>query len=221
MAASKKIALILSGCGYLDGAEITEAVALQIALTQAGTTVTCFAPDIEVTPTDHTTGKPLDGQKRNLLAEANRIARGHAKALAALKAADFDGLAFAGGFGAALNLSDWGKVGAKATVLPDVVRVIKEFHKASKPIGAACIAPTLLAKVLGPEGVNLTIGNDKETAQEIEKTGAHHVDCPVEDFVTDREHKLVTTPAYMYGEALPHQVFKGIQGLVKELVEMA
>lgn len=218
--APKKIALVLSGCGYLDGAEITEAVSLLIALHQQGAETVCFAPDVEIAPTDHTSGQPLSSGKRNLLSEANRIARGRAKNLAELKAKDFDGLAFAGGFGAALHLSDWAKKGAQAQVLPDVTRVIKDFHAEGKPIGAVCIAPTLLAKVLGPKGAHVTIGDDKETAMEIEKTGAHHIACPVDDFVTDRENKLVTSPAYMY-EAKPHQVFKGIQGLAKELVEMA
>ena len=95
------------------------------------------------------------------------------------------------------------------------------FHAAGKPIGAICIAPTLVAKVLGPQGVTVTIGNDTETAQEVEKTGAHHATCEVTDFVTDRQEKIVTTPAYMYDEAKPSDVFKGIRGLVGEVAEMA
>ena len=42
---SKKAALILSGCGHLDGAEITEAVSLNICLLEAGFEVNFFAPD--------------------------------------------------------------------------------------------------------------------------------------------------------------------------------
>ena len=119
-----------------------------------------------------------------------------------------------------MNLSDWGKVGSKAKVLPEVERVIREFHAASKPIGAICIAPTLVAKVLGSEGVTVTIGDDPETALEIERTGAHHVRCAVTDYVSDRDHKVLTTPAYMY-EARPHEVFKSIRKMMAELVEMA
>lgn len=216
----KKIALVLSGCGYLDGAEITEAVSFLIALGQHHADVTCFAPDVAVETMDHLGGKPAAGNARNSLHEAARIARGRIKDLKELKSKDFDGVAFPGGFGAAKVLSNWARVGSNAEVLPDVARVLREFHGEGKPIAAACIAPTLVAKVLGKEGVTLTIGDDKETAAEIEKTGAHHENCPVDDYVTDRENKVITTPAYMY-EAKPEQVFKGISGLVKEFVEMA
>lgn len=216
----KKIAVVLSGCGFLDGAEITEAVSLLITLNQFGAETHCFAPNLEFTPTDHQTREPLSGQSRNSLQEAARIARGQVNDLKNLKAVDYDGVAFAGGYGAALRLSDWGLKGSTAQILPDVERVIREFHQASKPIAAVCIAPTLVAKALGKKHITVTIGDNKEVAAEIEKTGALHENCPVDDYVTDRENKIITSPAYMY-EAKPHQVFKGIQGLAKEFVEMA
>lgn len=198
----RKIAVVLSGCGFQEGAEITESVSTLIALSQAGAEVQVFSP-------------------LSVLNESAKIARGNVRDLAELKEADFDGVAFPGGFGAAKVLSDWASKGSKATVLPDVQRVILEFHGASKPIAAFCIAPTLVAKVLGPRGVSVTIGNDSETAQEIEKTGAQHEDCAVDDFITDRAHKVITSPAYMYDDATPSQVFAGISKAVKELVEMA
>ncbi len=215
----KKIALILSGCGHRDGSEITESVCLLIALHQYGAVVSCFAPNLEFDVVDHITAKNT-GEKRNVLAEAARIARGKIHELTELKSKDFDGLAFSGGLGVIKNLSDWATKGSACQVLPAVAQVIKEFHKQSKPIAAACISPVLLAKILGIEGAELTIGNDPETAREISKTGAHHVDCPVNDYVTDRLTKVITSPAYMY-EALPHEVFKGLAGLAKELVEMS
>lgn len=216
----KKVAVVLSGCGYLDGSEITEAVSFFIALHQAGAKTTCFAPNLELQTVDHLKKEPA-GLPRNVLAESARLARSHVSNITELKAKDFDAIVFPGGFGAAKNLSDWASKGSQATVHPEVARVLKEFHKDSKPIGAACIAPTLLAKVFGADQVTVTIGNDKATAAEISKTGAHHENCPVDDYVTDRENKVITTPAYMYDEARPHEVFKGISGLVKELVEMA
>lgn len=215
----KKMAVVLSGCGHLDGSEITEAVSLLIALNSHGAETHCFAPNLEFPCKNHLTGE-LSGEKRNAMEEAARIARGEVKDLQDLKAQDFDGLAFAGGFGAALNLSDWANKGSQCEVNPEVVRVIKEFHQQSKPIGAVCIAPTLLAKVLGSKGIEITIGEDQETASEIQKTGAQHVNCPVDDYVTDRLGKVLTSPAYMY-DAKPHEVFKGISGMAKELVEMA
>jgi enhancing lycopene biosynthesis protein 2 len=216
----KKIAVVLSGCGYLDGAEITESVSLLIALHQAGAAVSCFAPDMEVPAVDHLSGETTS-EKRNVLHEAARICRGKVENISRLHSKDFDGLAFPGGFGAAKNLSNWAQKGSQCEVHPEVARVIGEFHSQSKPIAAACIAPTLVAKVLGKNHVSLTIGNDKETAAEIEKTGAQHIECPVNDYITDRETKVVTTPAYMYDDAKPNEVFKGISGMVQELVEWA
>ncbi|PIS12157.1 MAG: isoprenoid biosynthesis protein ElbB [Bdellovibrio sp. CG10_big_fil_rev_8_21_14_0_10_47_8] len=216
---AKKIAVVLSGCGNKDGTEITEAVSLMIGLSAAGADIQYFAPDLDITAQNFLTGQPL-AEKRNLMSESARITRSQIKDLKELRADDFDGLAFPGGFGAALHLSTWAKKGSQCTVLPEVEKTILDFHRQSKPIAAICIAPTLLAKVLGSKGVTLTIGNDVETSAEIKKTGALPVDCPVDDFITDREHKVITTPAYMYN-AQPHQVFQGISGLVKEFIEMA
>ncbi len=216
----KKIAVVLSGSGYLDGTEITEAISLFIALNQAGAEVSCFAPDIELAEVDHISQAPT-GAKRNVLKESARIARSKVKSLAELHAKDFDGLAFPGGFGAAKNLCNWAEKGAACDVNAEVKRVILEFFEASKPIGACCIAPVLLAKVLGKKKVTLTIGDDAATAAEIQKTGAQHEECPVDDYITDRETKVVTTPAYMYGDAKPNEVFAGIFGLAHELVEWA
>jgi enhancing lycopene biosynthesis protein 2 len=215
----KKIAVVLSGCGNKDGSEIQEAVSLIISLSQLGAKLSYFAPDQEFIAKDFLTNHPLD--KRNVMAEAARISRSQMQDLKTLNADAFDGLALPGGFGAALNLSDWASKGAQCKVNGDLEKVILDFHKQSKPIAAICIAPTIIARVLGAQGVTVTIGDDKETAAEIKKTGTHHENCPVDDFVTDREHKVITTPAYMYGEAQPHEIFKGIQGLARELMEMA
>lgn len=215
----KKIAVVLSGCGYQDGSEITEAVSTLIAIGEADAEYSCFAPNENIESSDH-----LNGEKtgtRNTLSESARISRGKVSLLKELNTQNFDALVFPGGFGAALHLCDWAQTGAKCKVLPDVVRIISEFHEQSKPIGAICIAPVLIAKILGEHEVTLTIGIDKETANELEKTGAVHEECAVDDYITDRANKVVTTPAYMYDEAAPFQVFKGIQGLIKEVVEMA
>lgn len=216
----KKVAVILSGCGNKDGAEITEAVSLLIALSQNGAEYMCFAPSIEFEALNFINDQSL-GQKRNVLTEAARIARGNIQDLKTLDIKKYDALAFVGGFGAAKNLSDWALKGSKCSVLPEVEKTIKAFHQETKPIAAICIAPVILAKVLGSEHVTVTIGDDKETIAEILKTGAQHEVCPVDDYVTDRETKVITTPAYMYGNAKPHEIFKGISGLAKELVEMA
>jgi len=217
---ARKIAIILSGCGNKDGAEITEAVSLMIALSSAGAEMKFFAPNQEFTPKNFLSNEPLK-EKRNIMFEAARISRSAMQDLKDLNANDFDGLALPGGYGAALHLSNWAEAGSKCQVHPQVEKAIQDFYKQSKPIAAICIAPTLVAKVLGSHGVTLTAGNDTETAKEIEKTGALHESCPVTDYITDREHKVLSTPAYMYGTAKPHEVFQGISGLVKEFIEMA
>lgn len=215
----KKIAVVLSGCGHRDGSEITETVSLLISLHQAGAEVSCFAPDIEFSVTNHMTHEQ-QSEKRNVIVEAARIARGRVQNINQLYSKDFDALAFPGGQGVTKNLSNWADKGSKCEVNPDVKRAILEFHEASKPIGAICIAPVLLARVLGSKAT-VTIGENPEIIAEIKKTGAQHEECPVDDYITDRESKIVTTPAYMYDDAKPHEIFKGIFGLAHELVEWA
>lgn len=215
----KKIAVVLSGCGNKDGSEITEAVSVLIALANEGAETSCFSLDKDVDSMNYLTN--TTSEPRNILIESARIARSKIANITELRSDAYDALIFPGGMGAALNLSDWGKKGAQCKVESQVERVIKEFHRQNKPLGAICIAPVLLAKVLGSEEITVTIGIDAETSSEIEKTGANHEDCAVDDYVTDRSHKIVTTPAYMYNDAKPNQVFAGICGLVKEIVEMA
>jgi enhancing lycopene biosynthesis protein 2 len=218
MPKAKHIAVVLSGCGHKDGAEITESVSTLIALSEAGAVVEVFAPDISFNVAS-AVGYGQTQERRNVMVEAARISRGTIRPLAELKATDFDGIAFPGGFGAALNLCTWAQKGAACEVIPDAERVIKEFFEQEKPIAAICIAPALIARVLGGEGVTLTIGRDE--GGEIAKTGAHHENCGVTDFVTDREHRVISTPAYMYGEAKPFEVFTGIRKAIREFVEMA
>jgi enhancing lycopene biosynthesis protein 2 len=216
----KKIGLVLSGCGVRDGSEIHEAVCALLAIDQAGAEAVCIAPDIELSEINHCTMEPT-GAKRKVLVEAARIARGNIKNIADIKAADVDALVFPGGFGAALNLCDFAQKGAAATVNPEVARLVKEVHAARKPIGAICIAPALIATILGKDlHPTLTIGTDAGTAAEIEKTGAKHQDCPATGFVVDKENRIVTTPAYMLAGTIS-EVYEGIGKCIKAVVEMA
>ncbi|MBY0384928.1 isoprenoid biosynthesis glyoxalase ElbB, partial [bacterium] len=156
----------------------------------------------------------------NQIEDSAKISRGNVKDVVLLNPAEFDGLVLPGGYGAAKNLSDWAVKGAQCQVDPDVARVIQSFYDLQKPIAAICIAPAVVARVLGKHGISVTIGNDKETAAEITKTGAIHENCPVEDYISDRDHRILSTPAYMY-EAKPHEVFNGISKMLREFVELA
>ncbi len=214
-----RVGVILSGCGYLDGAEIHESVLTLLALDRAGAEAVCFAPDIpQRKVVNHLTGEET-GESRNVLVEAARIARGQITDVAQADAASLDALILPGGYGAALNLCDFAVKGPDCTVDPGVARLIREVHAQGKPIGAICIAPALIAKVLGDEGVEVTIGNDASTAEALERMGARHSACPVEEFVVDRERKVVTTPAYMLGPGVK-DVAAGIERCVQEVLAL-
>ena len=216
----KNVAVILSGCGYLDGAEITEAISTLVAIGQNGAEYKVFAPNKDVSETNHLTNTST-GQTRNVMQEAARIARGDIQPLENLKSQDFDALAFPGGFGAALHLCNFAEKGSSGEIDPQVKRVVNEFHDSGKPIAAICISPAIMALAFGNKGVNITIGDDQDTASELEKTGAKHSHCAVERFIVDTANKIITTPAYMDGSAKPHQIFEGVSGAIKELIKMA
>ncbi|MBI4580442.1 MAG: isoprenoid biosynthesis glyoxalase ElbB [Planctomycetes bacterium] len=218
-----RVAVCLSGCGVFDGSEIHEAVLTMLALDQAGADIVCCAPNVEqAVVMDHLTRSPAGGQSRNVLVESARIARGNIVDLAGVKASQIDALIFPGGFGAAKNLCNFADVGPECSVHPQVERLVGEMLEAGKPIGAICIAPAMLARIVGRRDMHprMTIGTDESTASAMEKMGVRHQDCPCESFVVDEAHKIVTTPAYMLGKG-PAQVFEGIRRLVGEILRLA
>lgn len=216
----KKIAVILSGCGYLDGSDVTEAVSLFIELGRNNISYDVFAPNQTGTPTPHFDGGMLQPTPRNYMEESARITRGNIRPLEDLNPAKYDGLALPGGYGVAKNLSTWAIDGYQCAVNAKFKDVVLNFFSNSKPILAICIAPAIVAKILSKEtSVTVTTGNDTDTAAAIEKLGADHVNCNVTDFVSDRESKIISTPAYMC-DAGPHEVFEGIQKATVEFLEM-
>ena len=215
---SKKIAVILSGCGVYDGAEIHESVITLLRLDQRGAQVQCFAPDIaQLHVINHLTGEEMP-ESRNVLVESARIARGDVKDIREANAEDFDALIVPGGFGAAKNLSNFASTGAGCSLNPQVLALAEAFVEAGKPLGLICISPALAAKIYGP-GVTCTIGNDTDTAAALDKMGAHHQECTVEDIVEDTVRKLVSTPAYMLGKNIS-EVASGINKLVDRVLEL-
>lgn len=215
-----RTAVVLAGCGVFDGSEIHEAVSVLIHLSRLKAAVRCFAPDKpQMHVVNHATGQPAAGERRNVLIESARISRGKIQPLSELHAANFDCVIFPGGFGAAKNLCDFAMRGAEMNVDPDVERVVKEFHKAGKPVGMCCIAPVIGAKVLGTKaggpGATVTIGDDKQTAAAITSWGSRNVEQPVTAAQADDKNRLVTAAAYMYGDAPVHEVFEGIGRMVE------
>lgn len=215
----KKIGVVLSGCGVYDGSEIHEAVFALLAIDRAGCEAVCMAPAVELTVINHLTSQET-GEKRNVLVESARIARGAIRDIKDVRAAELDALIFPGGFGAAKNLCDFAIKGAAASVHTEVARLLNEMAAAEKPIGAVCIAPVLLAAVLGKKySLEVTIGTDAGTAAEIDKTGAHHQACPVTEIVVDTKNKLVTSPAYMLANRIS-EVADGIDKCVREVIQL-
>jgi enhancing lycopene biosynthesis protein 2 len=215
----KKIGVVLSGCGVRDGSEIHEAVLTLLAIDRNGAEAVCMAPNLEVPEVNHLAMQET-GAKRNVLVESARIARGNIRNIRDVKAAELDAVIFPGGFGAAKNLCDFAAKGAAATVQPEVARLVRDMAKAKKPIGAICIAPALIAAILGKEyAPSLTIGNDAGTAAAINQTGSKHVDCPVTEFVVDRENKVVSTPAYMLATRIS-ETAEGIEKAVKAVLDL-
>ena len=215
-----RVGVVLSGCGVYDGAEIHEATLTLLFLDRAGAEIICMAPNVDqMDVVNHIKGEAT-GEKRNVLVEASRIARGVIKDIKDVKAGDIDVLVFPGGFGAAKNLCDFAVKGADCIVNPGVEKLIKEMHSAKKPIGFICIAPVIAAKVLGSFNPQLTIGNDKGTAEAIEKMGGKHIVSPVENAVVDQKNKIVTTPAYMLGPTIS-KVALVIEKVINEVLKLA
>jgi enhancing lycopene biosynthesis protein 2 len=200
--AKKRVGVVLSGCGFLDGAEIHESVLTLLALDRAGVEVRVLAPETPQSDViDHRASKPTT-ERRNVLIEAARISRGAIENVARVRADDFDAIILPGGYGAAKNLSTFATAGKAMKVDPDVEHLLRDAHAAKKPLGFWCIAPVIAARLFGELHPRLTIGNDPDTAKAVEAMGAVHVVCKVDDIVVDEKNKLVTTPAYMLGPTI-------------------
>ncbi len=215
-----RFAVVLSGCGRADGSEIHESVCALLAIDSAGCTYQCFAPDIEqAAVVNHLTSAKTD-EHRNVLTESARIARGDIKNLAAFNLDDFDCIVFPGGLGAITNWCDFAEKGVACTVESSVNHVIEMAYQKGLVIGAMCIAPVIIAKVLGKHGIRVTIGNDKTVAEKIELTGAKHIDTLVNKACVDGDNLVVTTPAYMLASSVK-EVYQGAESMINEMIKLA
>jgi len=216
----KKIAVILCGSGFKDGSEIRESVGVLWALSRHDVSVDCFALDApQYDVVNCLTGESAD-ESRNQLVEAARIARGKIQKLEALAVNEYDAVIIPGGFGAAKNLCDFALKGASGTAHPLVQEKLQNFHNASKPIGAVCIAPAILALTFRNKGLELTVGAPSEASGEIEKLGHRHVVKSASDCCIDPKYKIITSPAYMYDDAPLCDIFEGIRKLVDAVIKM-
>uniref|UniRef100_A0A3Q2XS25 Zgc:162944 n=2 Tax=Hippocampus comes TaxID=109280 RepID=A0A3Q2XS25_HIPCM len=223
---SKRVAVVLAGCGVYDGSEIHEASSILVHLSRGGASVNMFAPNVEqMHVVDHAKGEPTQ-EKRNVLVESARLARGNIQDLSKLSVKDHDAIIFPGGFGAAKNLCTWAVKGKDCSVNSEVKAVLEAFHSEGKPIGLCCISPVLAAKVF--PGCEVTVGlenddkypNTTDTAAAINQLGCKHMSTAVSQSHVDHKNKLVTTCAFMC-DAPIHEVFDGIGSMVQGVLKLA
>ncbi|MFI3267241.1 MAG: isoprenoid biosynthesis glyoxalase ElbB [Rikenellaceae bacterium] len=214
----KKVAVILAGCGAKDGSEIHESTLALYALAKNGFEYSIFAPNRQQYDVVNGITDELDKNPRNLMIEAARIARGNISSVSELNPECFDALVVPGGFGMAKNIFTLAYEGLDFTVDGEVEAIVKAFHSSGKPIGAMCISPVMIAKVLGASNVKVTLGADSELSEGLAaKTGAIVVSCDRDDVIVDVENKVVTTPAYMYGDSTIASIGKGAEKMILEL----
>lgn len=221
MARTPKAAVLLAGCGHLDGAEIREAVLTLLALDQHGAAFQCLAPDApQHHVVDHRTGQPVPGAARNILEEASRIARvGQCLDLAQADPGAYDLLLLPGGYGVAKNHCGFAFKGPEAEVRPDVAAFVRAFFDAGKPVGAICISPALVALCLAGQGrsADMTLGSGQGVSEALARLGQRHRSVPsAREVVVDEGLRLVTTAAYMFDDARLCDVWVGIERCVAE-----
>ena len=221
---SKRVGVILSGCGVYDGTEIHEAVITLLALDRAGAEVVIMAPDRnQMHVINHQTGEVANGEVRSVMVESARIARGAVRDIATVKVDELDALVLPGGFGAAKNLCDFAVKGADCSVVPVVAEFIRGMHKAGKPVTAICIAPAVVMKALTEGGVKptLTIGTDADSAtvKALESMGGRHEAHCVRGVAIDDDNKVLSTPAYMVAQSIS-EVADGIENVIDKLMKM-
>ena len=213
----KKAAVILAGCGTMDGSEINETVTLLLALDQHDVEYQAFAPDAyQAEVYNHAAGRRAE-ERRNMLVEAARIVRGNILPLNKFNADDFDALFFPGGSGAAKNIFTYAYDGINFKVNKEVEKAIRDIHAQGKPIGAMCIAPLMVAKVIG--NVNVTMGSGEcRQAKELTQIGCKHTETTHGGVAIDKENKIYSTPCFMLDARLK-DVYQGAWNLVEAMIK--
>jgi len=223
------IGVLLSGCGVYDGAEIQESVFTMLAIAQRGGRASCMAPDVQQHHVvDHRTGSEMP-ERRNVLTEAARIARGDIRDVASVGVDEIDALVIPGGFGDAKNLSSWAFDGPDGTILPAVKDIIVSMVHAGKPVVGLCMGPTVIAKALEGSGVkpHLTVGTTEEASPYdiaginagMEKLDARTHMNSVREVTIDASNNIISAPCYMM-EASIVDVHDNVQQAIGALFAM-
>ncbi|MBN2790499.1 MAG: isoprenoid biosynthesis glyoxalase ElbB [Candidatus Delongbacteria bacterium] len=217
----KKVCVILAGSGHADGSEIQESISTLIALSKYEVTYDCFSIDQDQYDViDHSNYEPVK-EKRNLLHEAARIARGKIKDIAELNVDNYGAIIFPGGFGIAKNLCTYAYEGRNGSVDSRIKELIVSFFKSKKYIGVICISPVMIGMALSgiAEDLKLTPGYFEKAAEDLKYFGANPVMLDSTDICIDDLNKVISAPAYMNSDATLYQVYTGIEKLVKFISE--
>ncbi|NOR44883.1 MAG: isoprenoid biosynthesis glyoxalase ElbB [Candidatus Delongbacteria bacterium] len=217
----KKVCVILAGSGHADGSEIQESVSTLIALSKYEVSYDCFSLDQDQYDViNHFTSEPV-AEKRNLMHEAARIARGRIRDISKLDINNYSALIFPGGFGAAKNLCTYAYEGKNGSVDERIKRLIIDFHSQEKYIGAICISPVMIGMALSgvAQDLKLTPGFVEPAAEDMKSFGAEPVLLNSEEICIDEKNKVISAPAYMNGNATLFQVYLGIEKLVEYISE--
>lgn len=214
-----KVAVVLSGCGYLDGSEIYETVLTILALEKHGVEWQGVALNKEQKQIVNHLHQSVDAKAspRNILEESARITRGNVIDLADADSDNYDAVIFPGGFGAAKNIMDFAFVGDDSYQMDeDVLTFARAFYLSDKPAGYICIAP-LMIPLIYPEGTKATVGTDENITAVLEKKGAEAITMDATQICVDESVKLVSTPAYMCAKNIL-EASEGIEKLVEKVV---
>ncbi len=224
-----KIGVLLSGCGVYDGAEIHEATLTLLSIAEIGAEAVCISVDRDQHHVmNHLNGEEMN-EKRNMLVEASRIARGNISNINEVNPADIDGLIIPGGFGSAKNFTNWAFEGPEGTILPEVKLLIVNMLNVGKPVAALCVSPVVMAKALEGSNIkaNMTIGSDQEDSPYdiqgfsggLETLGASTEMKTVREILVDSSNKIITAPCYMM-DANILDVRKNVRSAVEALRDL-
>ena len=224
-----KIGVLLSGCGVYDGAEIQEAVLTLLAIDEIEATAVCISIDSnQHHVVNHLTGEEMP-EKRNMMIEAARIARGEIKEISTISPADIDALVIPGGFGSAKNLTNWAFNGPDGAIDPKVKLLIVNMINVGKPIAALCVSPIIVAKALEGSSTHphMTMGSDLEQSPYdikgfsagLESTGSTTEMRTVREIAIDKENKIVSAPCYMMDASIT-EIRKNIRSAVEALRDL-
>lgn len=196
-----RIGVLLGGCGLYDGTDVQEAVLTLLALEQAGERPVLLAPDLEQDRTvDHLTAGEVPGERRNVLRESARLARGGVQPLAAVRPDDLEALIIPGGYGPVVNFATgFARPGEPWRVRPEIESFLRRFLDEGKPVGLVGLGEAPLRALLGQELKVVPPPPDPRA------------------LAVDRERGIVHTPGFSAFTRL-QDVRAGIEAMVAEII---